>query len=53
MSLKIRYLRFHFDFSPPNLGMMIDKQGGRFHQDIKWIEERYQRRWRMLNDAKC
>lgn len=52
MSLKIHFLHSHFDFFPPNLGMVSDEQGERFHQDLKRIEERYQGRWnaKMLAD---
>jgi hypothetical protein len=35
MSLKIRFLNLHLDFSPENLGSVSEEQGERFHQDIK------------------
>ena len=38
MSLKIHCLR-----SPIDLGIMSDKRGEHFHQEIKRIQERYQR----------
>ena len=41
MSIKVHYLHSHLSEFPANLG----KQGERFHQDIKVIEERYQGRW--------
>ncbi|RLU16163.1 hypothetical protein DMN91_011923 [Ooceraea biroi] len=30
---------------PSNLGDYSEEQGERFHQDIRVMEERYQRRW--------
>ena len=33
------------DFFPENLGDVSEEQGERFHQDIKDMEKRYQRRW--------
>lgn len=35
MSLKINFLRSHFDFFPDNLGAESDEQGERFCQDVK------------------
>ena len=45
MSIKMHYLFSHIDRSPENLGAMSDEQEERFHQDIKEMETRYQRRW--------
>ncbi|CAM1301858.1 Uncharacterised protein r2_g1166 [Pycnogonum litorale] len=45
MSIKMHYLESHMDRFPENLGSMSDKQGERFHQDIKEMETRYQGRW--------
>jgi hypothetical protein len=40
MSLKINFLKSHFDISPANLGAVSEEQGERFHQDIKEIDRR-------------
>ena len=45
MSVKMHYLFSHIDQFPENLGAMSDKQGERFHQDIKEMKTRYQGRW--------
>ena len=45
MSVKMRYLFSHMDMFPKNLGSMSDKQGERFHQDLKEMETRYQGHW--------
>ena len=45
MSIKMHYLFSHIDQYPENLGAISDKQGERFHQNIKEIETRYQGRW--------
>lgn len=45
MSLKILFLHSHLDFCPENLGSMSDKQGERFHLDLKTFEDRYQEYW--------
>ena len=42
MSVKLHYLYSHLYRSPENLGAVSDKQGERFHQDLKTMEERYQ-----------
>ena len=39
----IHYLFYHLDRFPENLGDLSKEQGERFHQDIKIMEERYQR----------
>ena len=41
MNVKMRYLFSHMDRFPGNLGSMSDKQGERFHQDLKEMETRY------------
>ena len=45
MSIKVHFLHSHLDRFPENLGDFSEEQGERFHQDIKVMEERYQRRW--------
>lgn len=45
MSLKIHFLFSHLDYFPENLGAFSDEQGERFHQDLKYMEKRYQGRW--------
>ena len=45
MSLKNHFLHSHMDFFPANLSAICDKQGERFHQDIKVMETRYQGFW--------
>ena len=45
MSIKIHFLVSHFKKFPINLGNVSDEKGERFHQDIKFLEERYQGRW--------
>lgn len=44
MSLKVHFLHSHLDFFPRNLGAMSDEQGERFHQDIKVLESRFNRK---------
>jgi len=41
MSLKIHFLNSHLDFFPPNLGVVSDEYGKRFHTDISTMEKRY------------
>ncbi|GFR01455.1 hypothetical protein TNCT_128531 [Trichonephila clavata] len=45
-SVKIHFLRSHTDSQPPaeSLGSVREKQGGRFHLDIKDMERKYQGR---------
>lgn len=52
MSLKLHFLFNHLDFFPENLGDESDEQGERFHQDMAFIEERYQGFWdeQMMGD---
>ena len=45
MSLKVHFLHAHLDYFPQNLGDMSEEHEERFHQDIKIMETRYQRRW--------
>ena len=45
MSVKMHFLRSHLDYFPQNCGDLSEKQGERFHQDIRVMEERYQGRW--------
>lgn len=40
-SLKIHFLANHLDFFPENLGDTSDEHGERFHQDIAFMEARY------------
>ena len=44
MSIKIHFLHSHLDRFPENLSDFSEEQGEKFHQDIKVMEERYQRR---------
>ena len=44
MSIKL-HLRGHLASFPEKLGAVSNKQDERFHQDLKVVEERYQRRW--------
>ena len=48
MSTKIRFLFSQLDKFPKNLGDISDKQGERFHQGIKVMEEHYHGRWDIL-----
>ena len=41
MSIKLHYLHSHLDLFPDNLRDVSEKQGERFHQDIKFMEDRY------------
>ena len=45
MSIKVHFLNSHLEQFPDNLGAVSDEQAKRFHQDIKVMEERYQKRW--------
>ena len=45
MSIKMHFLHLHLDYFPANCGDYSEKQGERFHQDIKTMETRYQGRW--------
>ena len=45
MSLKLHFMDFHVEYFLENLGDYSRKQGERFHQDIKVMEQRHQGRW--------
>lgn len=45
MSLKMHFLHSHLDFFPENCGAVSDEHGERFHQDISYMEKRYQGKW--------
>jgi len=45
MSYKLHFLHSHIDNFSENLGDYSEKQGKRFHQDMKEVERRYQGRW--------
>ncbi|GFT93230.1 uncharacterized protein TNCV_2219961 [Trichonephila clavipes] len=45
MSVKVHFLYSHLENFQENLGAVSEKQGERFHQDIKEMERRYQGRW--------
>ena len=55
MRIKVHYLHNHLSKFPVNLGDVSEKQGERFHQDVKVMEERYQGRWNcnMMADYCC
>ena len=53
MSLKMHFLRSHLGYFPDNCGENSKEQGGRFHQDIRTMEERYQGRWDINILADC
>ena len=42
MSVKVHFLHSHLEYLPENLRALSEKQGERFHQDIKIMEKRYQ-----------
>ena len=44
MSIKVLFLHSHLDFFPSNLSAVSEKQGERFHKDLKIKETRYQGR---------
>ena len=43
MSLKMHFLHAHLHFFPENSGDVSDEHEEKFHQEIKIVEERYQR----------
>ena len=45
MSINIHYLHNHLDRFPKNLDDYSEKQGERFHQDMRTMEVRYQGKW--------
>ena len=52
MSLKLHILHSHIDEFKPSMGDYSEGQGERFHQDVKFFEERYkgQRNENMMGD---
>ena len=55
MSIKMHFLHSHLNNFFENCGNVKDKQGERFHRDIKLMEEIYQGRWdkKMMPDYYC
>jgi len=45
MNFKLHFLDSHLDNFPQNLGDFSEKQGERFHQDMKEFERRWQGNW--------
>ncbi|ENN71795.1 hypothetical protein D910_10242, partial [Dendroctonus ponderosae] len=45
MSLKIHFLHSHLDFVPENIGAVSDEHGEMFHQNIMYVERRYNGKW--------
>ena len=45
MNVKVHFLHSNLEYFPENLRALSEKQGERFHQDIKIMEKRYQGRW--------
>ena len=45
MSIKVHFLFSDLDKFSDNLEVVIEEQGGRFHQDLMAVKERYQGRW--------
>ena len=45
MSVKVLFLHSHLDYFSENLRATSKEQGESFHQDIKFMEIRYQCRW--------
>ena len=45
MSIKMHFIHSHLKNFLENCGDVSNKQGERFHQDIKLMEEKYQGRW--------
>jgi hypothetical protein len=45
INLKLHFLASRLDYFPPDLGVVSEEQGERFHQDLKDVERRYQGRW--------
>ena len=44
LSLKVRFLHSQLDFFAQKMGVITEKHGERFHQEIKEMENRYQGR---------
>ena len=53
MSINLHFLHSYLDRFPDNLGDYSEKQGERFHQDIRIEEERYRGRWDCHMMADC
>ena len=53
ISIKMHFLHSHLDNCSKNCGEISDEQGEKFHQDIKLMEERYQRCWDNRMNADC
>ncbi|GBL79666.1 hypothetical protein AVEN_18208-1 [Araneus ventricosus] len=47
MSLKVHFRHSYLDYFPENVDVVSEKQGEKFHQDLKEMERRYQGRWNM------
>ena len=45
MSVKVHFLHSHLEYFHENKKILSEKQGERFHQDIKIMEKRYQGTW--------
>ena len=45
MSPKLHFLHAHLEYFPSNSGDYTEKEGERFHEDIKTMEQRYQVSW--------
>ena len=45
MGLKLHFIESHVEYFSENLGDYSKEQVERFHQDIKVMEQWYQRRW--------
>ena len=45
MSLKLHFMNSHVRYFPEYLRDYSEEQGEKSHQDIKVIQQRYQRRW--------
>jgi len=41
MSLNLHFMHSHFDFFLENMGVVSNKHGERFHQNISQMEKRY------------
>ena len=53
MITKVHSLQSHLDKFSESFGDVCDKQGERFHQDIKTTEKRYEGRWDWHMMAGC
>ena len=48
MSLEVHFLYSHLEYVPQNLSSYSEKQGKRFHQDLRTTRKRYQSRMNVL-----